>query len=358
MPFYVRDALKSILYTPTTKAQQAPHPWVKPTFGQKIQLTEPEDESELLNAKEVHIIQKIIGKFYYYARAVDHTMLVALGELATRQTEGVATKQVAEDVTHFLNYAATHPNAAIKYHASGMVLHVDSDASYLSVRKARSRVGGHHYLSSASADSTKAPVNDPPPNGPLHAVCASMKNVMASAAEAEMGGLFTNGQEAVILRTTLEELGHRQPPTPIKTDNSTASGIANKSIRQRRSRSMDMRFYWVRDRVQQGQFIIYWKPGTENKGDFYTKHHPPTHCRLHRKHYVHEREPDKEDGQSHRVLQGCANLGISLGTRAGNQGTRAINLTTISGTQNEGLTISPTIGKYLTKYRRPERGTR
>ena len=78
----------------------------------------------MLNAKEVNIIQKIIGKFYYYARAVDHTMLVALGELATKQTVGVATRKVAEDVTHFLNYADTHPNAQIKYHASDMVLHI------------------------------------------------------------------------------------------------------------------------------------------------------------------------------------------------------------------------------------------
>ena len=76
-----------------------------------------------------------------------------------------------------------------------------------------------------------------------------MKNVMASAAESEMGGLFVNGKEAVILRTTLEEIEHPQPPTPIKTDNSTASGIANKTLRQRKSRLMDMRFYWVRDRV-------------------------------------------------------------------------------------------------------------
>ena len=59
-------------------------------------------------------------------------------------------------------YAATHPNVAIKYHASGMFSHVDSDASYLSVRKARSRVEGRNYLSSASADSTGAPVHSPP----------------------------------------------------------------------------------------------------------------------------------------------------------------------------------------------------
>ena len=61
-------------------------------------------------------------------------MLVALGGLAINQTVGVGTKQVAEDVTYLLNYTATHPNAKIKYHVSEMVLHIDSDGSYLSVR--------------------------------------------------------------------------------------------------------------------------------------------------------------------------------------------------------------------------------
>ena len=211
----------------------------------------------------MNLIQRIIGKFYFYARAVDHTMLVALGELATKQTLGTAS--------------VTHPDASIQYHTSGMVLHVDSDASYLSVSKVRSRVGGLHYLSSFSENLKKPPVKTPLLNEPSHVVCTIMKNVMASAVEAEMGVLFINGQEVMILRTILKELGHQQPPTPIITDNSTASDITNNTIRQRRSRSMDMRFYWVRDRVQQGQLIGYWEPVAENKDDFNTKHHPPTH---------------------------------------------------------------------------------
>eukprot|EP00957_Ditylum_brightwellii_P072206 5489128-Ditylum_brightwellii.AAC.1 len=84
---------------------------------------------------------------------------------------------------------------------------------------------------------------------------------MSSAAEAEVGALFINSKAVVGLRIALQEMGHPQPPTPIMTDNSTASGIANSSIKQRRSRAIDMRFYWVKDRVQQGQFFIFWKPG-------------------------------------------------------------------------------------------------
>ena len=48
---------------------------------------------------------------------------------------------------------------------------------------------------------------------------------MTSAAESELGGLFFNTQDAIILRTTLEELDPPQPPTPIKIDNLTAAVI-------------------------------------------------------------------------------------------------------------------------------------
>jgi hypothetical protein len=86
-----------------------------------------------------------------------------------------------------------------------------------------------------------------------------MKEVLSSAAESKLGALFHNGKEACPLCTALSELGHPQPATVIITDNSTAAGIANDSVKQKRSKSMDMRFYWICDRVRQGHFTIQWK---------------------------------------------------------------------------------------------------
>ena len=111
---------------------------------------------------------------------------------------------------------------------------------------------------------------------------------MASAAEAELGGLFHNGQLAIPLRTALIEMGHPQPPTPMQTDNSTACGIVNSSIRQRKSKAMDMRFYWIQDRINQGHFIVYWASGKYNLGDYYTKHFPTAYHRVVRPTYVHK----------------------------------------------------------------------
>eukprot|EP00957_Ditylum_brightwellii_P099897 7612312-Ditylum_brightwellii.AAC.1 len=79
-----------------------------------------------------------------------------------------------------------------------------------------------------------------------------MCNVMASAAEAELGALFKNAKEAVVLRTTLQELGHQQPATPIQVDNSVTHEIVNSDIQQQKSKAIDMRFYWVKDKVKQG----------------------------------------------------------------------------------------------------------
>ena len=75
-------------------------------------------------------------------------------------------------------------------------------------------------------------------------------------------------------------MGHPQPPTPIKTDNTTSLRVVTNTIMRKRTKSIDMRFYWVRDRMNQKQLRIYWAPGKENRGDYYTKHHPPSHHKL------------------------------------------------------------------------------
>ena len=97
---------------------------------------------------------------------------------------------------------------------------------------------------------------------------------MSAASEAELGALFFNMKDAIPFRVALEEMGHPQPPTPIVVDNSTAAGVANKTVKQRRSKAMDMRFYWVQDRIEQKQFLVYWRKGAENLADYFTKHHP------------------------------------------------------------------------------------
>jgi hypothetical protein len=157
-----------------------------------------------------------------------------LKDIATEQTK--ATEKTQAATNQMLDYLATHLDATIRYHASDMILHIHSDASYLSVSNARSPLGGLFFLGNESAEQDKL-------NGSILNVAAVIKNVVASAAESEVGACFHNAQSGAPLRTTLTELGHTQPPTPLRTDNSTAFGIVNETIKQKRSKAMDMRYH-------------------------------------------------------------------------------------------------------------------
>ena len=72
-------------------------------------------------------------------------------------------------------------------------------------------------------------------------------------------------------------MGHPKPPTPIQVDNSTAESIVNNRVQPKRTKAMDMRFHWLRDRETHKQFRIYWRPGPTNWADYWTKHHAAIH---------------------------------------------------------------------------------
>ena len=82
---------------------------------------------------------------------------------------------------------------------------------------------------------------------------------MASAMEAELVGLFENFQKAASMRTALAEMGHLQPPTPVEMDNAAANIIVNGTAKQKSSLAIDMRLYWVIDRIRQNHFQIFWE---------------------------------------------------------------------------------------------------
>jgi hypothetical protein len=272
MPQYVTKALNRFEHSKPSHPRYSPHAAKPIVYGtHSTQLTDNDDASEPLAPTRVTRLQQIVGTFLYYARAIDSSMLVALGSLAAAQTRANANTELA--ITHFLDYAATHPDASVRFSRSPMILNIHSDASYLSEPQSRSRVGGIFFLSSA-----KTSVTDLPPlNGAIHIVSVILHKRVSSVAEAEVAACFHNAREACELRTTLVFLGHIQPATPLQTDNQTAMGILTDTIKQRRSKAIDMNFYWLRDRVADKEFEVYWHPGSSNHADYFTKHHLASH---------------------------------------------------------------------------------
>ncbi len=114
-----------------------------------------------------------------------------------------------------------------------------------------------------------------------------MRFVVVPAAEAKLGELYDNCQAGKIFRLMLKEIGHPQPKIPVHCDNATTVGIANNSIKQQRSCSMEMQFFWVEDKSAQGMYGISWHPGMENLIDYQSKHPLGSHHVNVRQWYLH-----------------------------------------------------------------------
>ena len=277
MPGYVKKARKEFGHKMPAKRQNSPYPHVPVKYGAKVQYAPKVDQSAPLDKDGKKYIQKVCGKFLYLGRAVDLTILVALSAIAAQQS--APTTDTKKKADQLIDYLASQEEAIITYRASDMVLAVHSDASYLSESNARSRAGGHFFLSSDE------PI-PPDTNGAILSIAQIIKAVMSSAAEAELAALYINAREAVHIRHILAELGHPQPRTPIQTDNSTASGIVNNKILPKATKAMDMRFHWLRCRAAQKLIRCFWRPGPTNKGDYETKHFAGSHHQNKRPEYL------------------------------------------------------------------------
>jgi hypothetical protein len=249
------------------KPQNQPHPSVKKTYGAKVQYVKSPDKAPQLDKVGEKIIQEVTGVFLFLAQAVNGTMLTSLIALASKQAS--STELTMEKCLLFLDYAATQDNSILTYKASNMILAIHSNASYLSEQKAQSQAGGHMFM----AGDNKIPIN----NGTVLNTSQMIKSVMSSAAEAELGALFINAKTALSMRTTLKELGHPQMQTPMQTNNSTAHALLANKILPKVLKALDMQFHWLRCHDAQGQFRYYWRPGTQNLADYWTKHHPASH---------------------------------------------------------------------------------
>ena len=238
MPGYKDKALKQFNHPPPSKPQHQPFPHTPPKYGAPKQYAKEESTAPLLDKRAKRFIQQVCGKFLCLGRAVDSTLLVPISAIAA-QSANPTTDTLAQ-TKQLLDYIATQEDAVITYSASDMILNVHSDAGYLNESKARSRAGGHFFLSTNK--------DSPPNNGAILNIAHIIKHVMSSATEAELAALYIMAKEAIYVRIILNELGHKQPPTPVQTDDAAAEAVVNCKVQPKRTKAMDMRFHWLRDR--------------------------------------------------------------------------------------------------------------
>ena len=256
-PGYLATLLASVCPR-GVKGYDSPSIYTAPIFGSTAPQITPVDSTAPASTADSKKLQRVVGSILYYARAIDHLMLPAVCNLATFQSR--PTKQTMCMVDRLLGYASTHLNGTVVIRPSDMILRIHSDASHLSRSNSGSVAGGIHYLGTSDPYFI---------NAPIHCHSTGIPVVCAAVSESEYAGVFSNAQIAVDERNCLASLGYPQPPTVVFCDNECAVGLANETVRAKKSKSIDMRFDWIRDRVKQLQLIVDFIPGALNLADFF-----------------------------------------------------------------------------------------
>jgi hypothetical protein len=171
VPGYVERKLIKYQHPKPKHPQHSPYLAAPIEYGAKVQAPVPADNTTLLSDEQIKHIQDVVGSFIWYGRACDPTLAAALSAIGSRQAK--ATKSVQQAAHHLLDYLATHPNAAIRYHASDMILAFDTDASYLSEVGGKSRAAAYYYMTRKGNRSFN--------NGTVDILSATIKHVMSSA---------------------------------------------------------------------------------------------------------------------------------------------------------------------------------
>jgi hypothetical protein len=278
MPGYIQRLFHKLCIPIPTSPAHSPITPLPRTYGASSHL-EPLESPPLPPAVAIpttKTLQQVIGVLLFYGLMVDYTIIQAVNRLAAQQL--TPTETTGRDLLRLLAYVATYPDAKLVFYKSNMQLTIHSDASYASEPHSRSRAGGVFILGNANFQGVDS-IHAPPINGAVAIVSKTIKSVCSSVAEAEYIAQFMNAHSlGITIRQTLADLGHPQlHPTPIIYDNEVSGKIAQQTCKMRRSKSIAMRYHWLRDRVASGEFSMEWRPGKHNLADFFTKIPSVTH---------------------------------------------------------------------------------
>jgi hypothetical protein len=242
------------------KLYDSPSTCTPPSHGKSTPQLPATDDSPPSSPAQTLELQQVIGSSLCCARCNDLTMLEAVARLASLQSH--PTVNLMKSLDRLVGRVAKHPNHCRAIRPSNMLLQCHSDASYLPLPNSGSKAGGYIALGYHTPNFL---------NSPLHCTSTIIPVVVASAGEAELAALFANVQIPIMLRSMLANLGYPQPYTPVWCDNEFVKGTCESPVRPKKSKSMDVRFNWCRQRASNGIFTVPFIPSLANHADFFTK---------------------------------------------------------------------------------------
>jgi hypothetical protein len=229
------------------------------TRGQKTpagaDLFQVDPDSPLLAADAATEFHSRVARLLYLGKKVRPDILLPVNFLNTRTQK--ATEQDMLKLNRVLRYL-------FETRDMGMVLEIDQgvqilgyiDASYGVHQDCKSHTGAIISLG----------------KGPIFVKSSKQKIVSRSSTEAELIALSDMAGQVIWTRNFLLALGYQPPPATAFQDNQSTMALANKGrSTSERTRHVDIRYFWIKDRIDSGDIVVQYLPTADMLADLLTK---------------------------------------------------------------------------------------
>jgi Reverse transcriptase (RNA-dependent DNA polymerase) len=200
---------------------------------------------------------KHVAMILYPAKRAKPELLTAASYLATR-----VTKCDSDDVDKLIRLVryirgTRDMGLILRPGASGIRVHLFVDASYGVHVDGRSHTGSCVVIGDLGA---------------VHCRSAKQQIVTKSSTEAELVAMSDSANQGLFLRNFLVHQGYRMPAVIVYQDNMSCMALlARGRSRGERTRHIDIRYFWMKDRVDKGEASIVHKGTAEMYANVLTK---------------------------------------------------------------------------------------
>ena len=216
------------------------------------------DQSPTLNQQEKSTFHTLVAKLLYISKRIRPDILLAVNFLTTRvQTPTKEDNEKLKRVLKYLN-GTKHRGLRLKIGKSVFV-HSYIDASFATHNQdAKSHTGATVGIGDALAILVKS---------------TKQNIVTKSSTEAELVAVSDMIGDVLDIRGFVQELGYEyQDPTIVYQDNQSTIQLMNSGpASNSKSKHVRIRTFWLRERIQEGDFVAVYKPTEEMIADGLTK---------------------------------------------------------------------------------------
>ena len=199
-------------------------------------------DAKKLSHQDSQFFHTHVAKMLYLAKRVKPECLAAVAFLSTRVT--VSDEDDMNKLMRLLGYILRTRETGITFKIGNtMSVNVFIDAAY-----------GVHSDSGKSHTGCAIVLGE---GGPLYAKSCKQKIVTKSSTEAELVGLSDTASQAIHTRLFLIAQGYEIGPATIYQDNKSCMALMKRGAPgSERSRHIDIKYFWLAERVQNGEVKI------------------------------------------------------------------------------------------------------